>query len=199
MPISLSCPVCGSKIRAPDQAAGRRVACPKCGEPLTVPTAAGPTPDWVGQATPPAQPPAGTPVAPAQDQTPPARDSPTLPWETAAASPGVCCPKPRLAIVVSAYIRQNLMPGERLIATTHMHPKVLIGRCMDAAIGLLLIGCGYVIGDVWHIILLFVGIPIAVLATIAALVLLVEVLTTEYTARIRRIVHQGGSDNDATP
>ncbi len=39
MPIVVACP-CGTKLRAPDAAAGKRVKCPKCGTPLSVPAAA---------------------------------------------------------------------------------------------------------------------------------------------------------------
>ena len=52
MPISVACPVCAARIKAPDLAAGRRVKCPKCGEPLAVPSATGPTPDWVPDSPP---------------------------------------------------------------------------------------------------------------------------------------------------
>ena len=59
MPISVVCPTCAAKINAPDKAAGKHVKCPKCGEPLLVPSAAGPTPDWMQEA-----PPATTPGRP---------------------------------------------------------------------------------------------------------------------------------------
>jgi len=37
MPIEFQCPHCGKKLKAKDQAAGRRLDCPGCGEPLAVP------------------------------------------------------------------------------------------------------------------------------------------------------------------
>jgi hypothetical protein len=37
MPISVSCPSCGAKLKAPDNAAGRQLACSKCRKPITVP------------------------------------------------------------------------------------------------------------------------------------------------------------------
>ncbi len=37
MPIAIVCPSCGSKIKAPDNAAGRRAKCPKCASPVDVP------------------------------------------------------------------------------------------------------------------------------------------------------------------
>ncbi|MCU0710129.1 MAG: zinc-ribbon domain-containing protein [Pirellula sp.] len=43
MPIQVVCPKCGSRLNAPDAAAGKRVRC-KCGEAISVPTAlSGPT------------------------------------------------------------------------------------------------------------------------------------------------------------
>ncbi|HLN26428.1 MAG TPA: hypothetical protein VK395_01645 [Gemmataceae bacterium] len=43
MPISLTCSICKSKMRAPDKAAGKRVKCPKCGKAINVPAAASPS------------------------------------------------------------------------------------------------------------------------------------------------------------
>src|SRR5437879_5760857 len=37
MPISLPCPGCGRKLRAPDKLAGKTVACPHCAAKLTLP------------------------------------------------------------------------------------------------------------------------------------------------------------------
>src|SRR5262245_12569458 len=37
MPIPVSCPSCGTGLKAPDTAAGRRVKCPKCATPFAVP------------------------------------------------------------------------------------------------------------------------------------------------------------------
>jgi predicted RNA-binding Zn-ribbon protein involved in translation (DUF1610 family) len=37
MPISFRCPSCGSKVKAPDGAAGRVFSCPNCRAPMTVP------------------------------------------------------------------------------------------------------------------------------------------------------------------
>jgi hypothetical protein len=38
MPISVTCPSCGAKLRAPDNAAGRKLACSQCRKSITVPT-----------------------------------------------------------------------------------------------------------------------------------------------------------------
>src|SRR5947209_19454246 len=46
MPFSLSCPGCGSRLRAPDAAAGRALRCPKCDGPVVVPSATGPAADF---------------------------------------------------------------------------------------------------------------------------------------------------------
>src|SRR5579884_1912530 len=39
MSISLVCSRCGTKLKAPERAVGRRTQCPKCGTPLVVPVA----------------------------------------------------------------------------------------------------------------------------------------------------------------
>src|SRR5436190_944638 len=44
MPISVACPACGAKLKAPDNAAGRTVKCLKCGEAIAVPSAAAVSP-----------------------------------------------------------------------------------------------------------------------------------------------------------
>jgi uncharacterized protein len=36
MPISVSCPSCGTKMKAPDNAVGKKVKCPKCANLITV-------------------------------------------------------------------------------------------------------------------------------------------------------------------
>src|SRR5262249_49976027 len=50
MPIATTCPHCAAKIKAPDNAAGKKAACPKCKYPLVVPVssqAAAPVPPAV--------------------------------------------------------------------------------------------------------------------------------------------------------
>ncbi len=37
MAISFSCPTCGRKLKAPDNAAGKTTKCPGCGSPVTCP------------------------------------------------------------------------------------------------------------------------------------------------------------------
>ncbi len=37
MAISFSCPRCGKKLKAPDNAAGKSSKCPGCGSPVTCP------------------------------------------------------------------------------------------------------------------------------------------------------------------
>ena len=37
MPISVRCPSCGKKLKAPDSAAGKRAKCPQCGNAIKVP------------------------------------------------------------------------------------------------------------------------------------------------------------------
>ncbi|MCC6419306.1 MAG: pre-peptidase C-terminal domain-containing protein [Gemmataceae bacterium] len=65
MPIPVSCPSCGSELRAPDTAAGRKVKCPKCTAPFTIP-ANGPPPKAELRADPPV--PAARRALPADEQ-----------------------------------------------------------------------------------------------------------------------------------
>lgn len=37
MPISVECPACGKRLKAPDSAAGKRAKCPQCGKPVQIP------------------------------------------------------------------------------------------------------------------------------------------------------------------
>lgn len=37
MPISVECPDCGKRLKAPDSAAGKRAKCPQCGKPVQIP------------------------------------------------------------------------------------------------------------------------------------------------------------------
>jgi hypothetical protein len=73
MPISIVCPACSAKINAADKTAGKRVKCPKCGEVLRVPSATGPTPDWVQDS--PLLPARSVPKKPAAASKPPERES----------------------------------------------------------------------------------------------------------------------------
>jgi tRNA_anti-like len=42
MPVTVFCPSCGVKLKAPDNTAGRKLACPKCRTPITVPATSPP-------------------------------------------------------------------------------------------------------------------------------------------------------------
>ncbi|MCE9581555.1 MAG: DUF4282 domain-containing protein [Planctomycetes bacterium] len=65
MPILTTCP-CGSRFKAPDRLAGKRVRCPKCSEILTVP--AGETPDApIEETAPPVEPAAAAPADAGQE------------------------------------------------------------------------------------------------------------------------------------
>lgn len=44
MPIAVSCPTCGVRLKAPDDSAGKTVKCPKCSGSMVIPTAAPPLP-----------------------------------------------------------------------------------------------------------------------------------------------------------
>lgn len=43
MPLSVVCPSCGARLRAPDHAVGRTVKCPQCKAPMAIPHASGPS------------------------------------------------------------------------------------------------------------------------------------------------------------
>lgn len=45
MPISIACPACGARLKAPDGAAGRRFRCPRCQAAFLLPAESGPPPD----------------------------------------------------------------------------------------------------------------------------------------------------------
>jgi hypothetical protein len=72
MPIPVSCPSCGTGLKAPDSAAGRKVKCPKCATPFAVPA---PGADFGAevQAAPP-RPVAAAPAPPARRAAPPPPD-----------------------------------------------------------------------------------------------------------------------------
>jgi hypothetical protein len=46
MPLSLSCPGCAARLKAPDAAAGRTLRCPRCQAAIPVPAASGPAADF---------------------------------------------------------------------------------------------------------------------------------------------------------
>src|SRR5947209_5943634 len=71
MPITVTCPTCQSTLRAPDQAAGRKVKCPKCATAFEVAAVATVLPDDFGPAIRQPSthvPPVPRPVAPARDE-----------------------------------------------------------------------------------------------------------------------------------
>jgi hypothetical protein len=63
MPLHVTCEACGSRLKAPDEAAGRKVKCPKCGGSMLVP----------GSAVPPAPSPTRAPEREAVTERPTAR------------------------------------------------------------------------------------------------------------------------------
>jgi hypothetical protein len=46
MPLPISCPNCGARLRVPDSAIGRTLHCPKCNGPVVVPSTAGPASEF---------------------------------------------------------------------------------------------------------------------------------------------------------
>lgn len=96
-----------------------------------------------------------------------------------------------LPIVVGPYIRQNLMPGERLVGITRIHPMVLVAPIIVAAFGLFLSLVGIIVGGS-GIASAVIGIPMVVIAGIGVLKLLIERLTTEFSCTDRRILIKAG-------
>jgi uncharacterized membrane protein YdbT with pleckstrin-like domain len=84
------------------------------------------------------------------------------------------------------------MPGERLVAITRIHPLVLVAPSSIAAFGVLLVVVGIAAGGEAGIVFALIGIPLALLAGIFGLVLLVERLSTEYSCTDRRILIKAG-------
>ena len=39
MPVTVTCPSCGARLKAPDNAAGKKLACSQCRGPIAVPAA----------------------------------------------------------------------------------------------------------------------------------------------------------------
>jgi hypothetical protein len=84
MPIPVNCPSCGTGLKAPDSAAGKKVKCPKCATPFPVPnpgeepmavTAAAPAPPVVRPAAPPQHHGEGYGDEPMYRDRPPRRDA----------------------------------------------------------------------------------------------------------------------------
>lgn len=166
MPILTACQRCGAKLKAPDAAAGRTLNCPKCGETVAVPGRASARPK-------------GAPVSP----PPVPRPQP----DTDGFSPFVLA-DPELPLMVTDYITRHLMPGERLIAVTRIHPMVMLGPGIITALGFLLC-LGIVAGEKAFV---CVGLPMAIIAGIATLSLLVQRMTTEFSCTDRRILIKSG-------
>ncbi len=168
MSILTACPRCGAKLKAPDAAAGRTLACPKCGDTVAVPGG----PSARARAAPAPPPPVHRPDPDTEGFSPYAQADPELP------------------LMVTEYITQHLMPGERLIAVTRIHPMVMLVPGIFTALGLLL-GLGIVAGEK-GIGFVCVGLPMALIAGIALLSLLVQRMTTEFSCTDRRILIKSG-------
>ena len=46
MPVSVTCPACGARLKLPDGASGRRFRCPKCQSPFSIADESGPPTDF---------------------------------------------------------------------------------------------------------------------------------------------------------
>lgn len=170
MSIPTACSHCGAKLQAPDAAAGRTLTCPKCGDKVAVPGVASARPRTAVPISLP--PPISRPQPDAEGFVPFAQADSELP------------------LMVTEYITQHLMPGERLIAVTRIHPLVMLVPGIITAIGLLLC-LGIVAGEKGNGFVL-VGLPMALIAGIILLSLLVERMTTEFSCTDRRILIKSG-------
>ncbi len=94
-------------------------------------------------------------------------------------------------MIVSSYIRKNLMTGERLVAITRMHPMVVVAPTILAGFGMVLGLIGILIGESGFV-LVFIGIPMTLITGFVILAMLVERLTTEFSCTDRRILIKSG-------
>jgi uncharacterized membrane protein YdbT with pleckstrin-like domain len=104
-----------------------------------------------------------------------------------------------LPLMVTDYIAQNLMPGERLLAVSHIHPMVLLEPGIMAAVGLSITLVGLVIKDVdlaltidAGLALKVFGIPVVLIAVGRVFILFLKRITTEFSCTDRRILIKSG-------
>lgn len=171
MAISVRCDSCGSKLNAPDAAAGRRVKCPKCGAAVVLPAA----------------PPAAQPGAATEPWYRAAADSPSSGSELAAADGGARAE----AGAAGSHIARNLMPGEQLVYVTRIHPLVVVPPAILSGGGLLVALMGFLVGG-QAVAFEAAGVLTFVLAAVVVLVRWVERLTTEYACTDQRIYIKSG-------
>jgi uncharacterized membrane protein YdbT with pleckstrin-like domain len=98
---------------------------------------------------------------------------------------------PKLALMVTCYITQHLMSGERLVAVTRIHPVVMLLPAILGGLGLLLSLVG-VIATEERMGFACVGITFAMFAGLVVLVLLVQRSTTEFSCTDRRLLIKSG-------
>lgn len=165
MAISVGCAACGSRLNAPDAAAGRQVRCPKCAAPITVPY----LPE--GKSSPPKS----------MASTPRAADQPDSRSDRHASPP----------VDDNSFIARNLLPGERLLYITRIHPLVMMPPALLAACSLVAGIIGLIVGE-RGIAFGVGGGLVFLLALILVLLRLVERKTTEYVCTDRRIVIRSG-------
>ena len=102
-------------------------------------------------------------------------------------------PTPAPGIVRSSFIKQNLMPGEQLIAVTHMHPMVIVAPCVMMTFFLLLGLAGLILGSgVGGFVISMIGFAVAVVASIMLVMTWIQWLTTEYSSTDKRILIKSG-------
>jgi len=97
-----------------------------------------------------------------------------------------------LPIILSSYIQANLMPGERLIAITRVHPMVLVVPGVLSVLGLILGLIGLAAGNGAIVFLAVPGIFAAVTGGFVVLAMFIERLTTEFSCTDRRILIKSG-------
>lgn len=96
-----------------------------------------------------------------------------------------------LSLMAASFIQHNLMPGERLVATTQIHPRAVLAQSFVTGCGLFL---------TWILVfvaggglgLVTVGVPAAIMAGGGILLLWIKRLTTEFSCTNRRILIKSG-------
>jgi membrane protein YdbS with pleckstrin-like domain len=165
-----NCPSCGVGLSAPEECAGRRTKCRRCNNPIAVPNSTSARPE---------------PAAPALEPPRPsiARSQPDSDGFDPTARPDS-----KLSLMVTEYINQHLMPGERLIAVSHIHPMALLAPGIMAAFSLLLI----LVGMIGMCIVTAFGILGVMIWGYVFFLLLIERLNTEFSCTDRRILIKSG-------
>lgn len=182
--IRFPCPNCSREMKVEEKHAGKRARCPKCAASFTVPEAGVelfkvapldriPWQEELAERIPPAPPPVVLPHAEPDDFASSVTHS-------------------ELPTVVSSYIRQNLMSGERLVAITRIHPMTLLFPAVFTVFFLSLGLIGIAIGREIGLPLVVIGGPMTVAGAILLVAQMIACLCTEFSCTDRRILIKSG-------